>query len=42
MKKRTAVTLLALAVGLVCAVNADDEQDYQGWMKTTVATAGVA
>ena len=40
MKKRTAVTLLALAVGLVCAVNADDEQDYQGWMKTTVATAG--
>ena len=21
-------------------MNADDEQDYQGWMKTTVATAG--
>src|SRR5258705_4107223 len=40
MRKRTAVTVIFCFAALVTVANADDEQDYQAWMKTTGATAG--
>jgi len=40
MRKRTAVTVIFCFAALATVANADDEQDYQAWMKTTAATAG--
>jgi cytochrome c556 len=40
MKIRTAVTLLCMAAALTTVAIADDEQDYQAWMKTVGGTAG--
>jgi len=39
MKKRTAVTLLCLAIAFATAATADD-QEFQGWMKDTQKTVG--
>ena len=39
MKKRTAVTLLCLAIAFATAAMADD-QEFQGWMKETQKTVG--
>src|SRR5260370_39725635 len=38
MKKRTAATLLCLAIAFATAATADD-QEFQGWMKDTQKTA---
>ena len=40
MKKRTAVALFCLAAAFAVTAIADDEADYQGWMKTVGPTAG--
>lgn len=40
MRKRTAITLLCLAAGLVTVANADDQSDFVAWMKTTGAAMG--
>jgi cytochrome c556 len=40
MRKRTAITLLCLAAGLVTVANADDQSDFVAWMKTTGGAMG--
>jgi cytochrome c556 len=40
MKKRTAITLFCLATTFAVGANADDQQDFVAWMKTTGGTMG--